>query len=87
MKQTAMRNVRASLVVEAIGRKEGVTVTDGEVDERISLMAKRLSATPEAVINFYKYQSGSLDGLRQSIFEEKVMDMLLSKAVIEKENE
>lgn len=86
MNQTALRNVRASIIVDVIGKKEGVTVAESEVDERISLMAQRLSATPEALRNFYEYQSGSLEGLRQSIFEDKVMDILLAKAVIEKEN-
>lgn len=84
LKQDAIRNVRASLIVETLGHKEGVSVTDQEVQERISLMAKRFSATPEAVRQFYEYQHGSLDGLRQSIFEDKVMDILLSKAVVEK---
>ncbi len=79
----AARNVQASIIVDAIGRKEGITVTDDEMKDRVSLIAQRLSATPEAVMNFYKYKEGSLEGLRHSIYEEKVMDMLLSKAIIE----
>jgi trigger factor len=84
MGSKAVRNVQASIIIDAIGQKERITVTDDEVNERISLIAQRLSATPEAVINFYKYKEGSLEGLRHSIFEDKVMDMLLSKAIIEK---
>ncbi len=85
-RERALRNVRASLIIDAIGKKEGVTVSDEEVNERISSLAKRLSATPEAVRNFYEYQGGSLENLKHSIYEDKVMDMLLSKAVVEKEN-
>jgi len=55
------------------------------MNQRISLIARRLSATPEAVKTFYSYQDGSLEGLKHSLFEEKVMDMLLSRAAIEKE--
>ena len=84
LKDKALKNVQASLIVDAIGQKEGITVTDDEVNERISLIAQKLSATPEAVKNFYHYKESSLEGLRHSIFEDKVMDMLLSKAVIEK---
>jgi trigger factor len=86
MRERAMRSVRASLIIDAIGKKEGVTVSDEEVNERISSVAKRLSATPEAVRNFYEYRGGSLENLKHSIYEDKVMDMLLSKAVVEKEN-
>jgi FKBP-type peptidyl-prolyl cis-trans isomerase (trigger factor) len=77
-------NVRASIILNAIGGKEGVTVSDNEVDERINMLAQRLSATPEAVRNFYSYKEGSLDSLRHSIFEDKVLDLLLSKAQLEK---
>jgi trigger factor len=83
MGNRAVRNVQASIIVDAIGRKEGIMVTDDEMKDRVSLIAQRLSATPEAVMNFYKYKEGSLEGLRHSIYEEKVMDMLLSKAIIE----
>jgi trigger factor len=84
LKQKAVRNIQASILVEMIGQKESVFVTDNEVEERIALLAKKLSATPEAVKNFYLYKQGSLDGLKHSIYEEKVMDLLLSKATIEK---
>jgi trigger factor len=86
LKQRALRNVRASLILDAIGQKEGVRVSDSEVDERVSSIAQRLSTTPEAVRNFYEYRGGSIDNLKHSIYEEKVLDILLSKAVIEKEN-
>jgi trigger factor len=85
LREKAIMNVRASIIVDAIGEKEGVVVTDSEVDERIALMAKRLSATPEAIRNFYMYKQGSLDGVKHSIYEEKVMDLLLSRATIVKE--
>jgi trigger factor len=85
LREKALMNVRASIIVDAIGEKEGVVVTDSEVDERIALMAKRLSATPEAIRNFYMYKQGSLDGVKHSIYEEKVMDLLLSRATIVKE--
>jgi trigger factor len=86
LKERALRNVRASLILDAIGQKEGVRVSSSEVDERISSMAQRLSTTPEAIRNFYEYRGGSIDNLKHSIYEEKVLNILLSKAVIEKEN-
>jgi trigger factor len=86
MRERALRKVRASVIIDEIGKKEGVAVSDEEVNERIASVAKRLSATPEAVRNFYEYRGGSIESLKHSIFEDKVMDMLLSKAVVEKEN-
>jgi trigger factor len=84
LKNKALKNVQASMIVDMIGQKEGITVTDNEVNDRISLVAQRLATTPEAVKNFYHYKEGSLEGLKHSIFEDKVMDLLLSKAVLKK---
>jgi trigger factor len=84
LKQRALSNVRASLLIDMIGNKEGVTVSADEIKERISRLARRLSSTPEAIVNFYKQRDGSLDGLKHAIFEDKTLDLLLSKAVIEK---
>jgi trigger factor len=85
LKNKALKNVQASIIIDAIGQKEGITVADSEVNERISSVAQKLSATPEAIRNFYMYKQGSLEGLKHSIYEEKVMDLLLSKASIERE--
>ncbi|OGW39385.1 MAG: trigger factor [Nitrospirae bacterium RBG_13_39_12] len=84
LKEKALKNVRASIIVETIGQKEKITVTDEELNDRISLIAQRLSTTPETVRNFYNYKEGSLEGLKHSIFEDKVMDLLLSKAAVKK---
>jgi trigger factor len=84
MKQKALMNVRASIILDAIGGKEGITVSDDEVNERIAFLAQRLSTSPEAVRHYYTHQEGSLEGLRHTIFEDKVLDMLLSKAQLEK---
>jgi trigger factor len=84
LKEKALKNVRASIIINDIGQKEGITVTEDEVRDRLSLLAKRLSAKPEAIMNFYMTKDGSLEGLRQMIFEDKVLDFLFSKSTVEK---
>ena len=84
LKEKALKNVRAAIIINAIGKEEGVTVTEDEVRDRISLIAKRLSAQPEAVMNLYMTKDGSLEGLRQMIFEDKVLDLLFARATIKK---
>ena len=87
LKQKALRNVRSSIIVDEIGQKEGITVSEDELNQRVAFIARRLNSTPEAVRGYYSYQEGALDSLRHSIFEQKVLDLLLSKAAVEpKEN-
>ncbi|MEW6571434.1 MAG: trigger factor [Nitrospirota bacterium] len=85
IKRKALRNVQASVIIDLIGQKEGITVNDDELNERISLIAQRLSTSPDAVRNFYQLREGALETLRHSIYEDKVLDLLLSKSKIEKE--
>jgi trigger factor len=86
MRTRALRNVQAHFILDTIGRQEGIVVSDAEVDERIASLAQKLSTTPEAIRNFYAYREGSIESLKQSIFEDKVMDLLVARATTEKEN-
>ncbi len=84
LRENAVRNVKASLLLEMIGEREKVEVSEEDMKERISQIAQRLSIAPENVIKYYVSRHGSLDGLRHAVFEEKVLDLLLEKAQFEK---
>lgn len=84
LRERAIRNVRASIIIDAIGKREGIVVTEEDIKERINLIAERLSTRPEDIKKFYSMKDGSLEDLRMTIYREKVLDALLSKANIEK---
>jgi trigger factor len=84
LRPKAVRNVRGTLILDAIAEKEKVAVTDDELKARISLIARQLQATPDAVVNLFMTRDGSLDNLRHNMREEKVLDLLLSRAEIAK---
>lgn len=84
LRPKAMRNVKASILLEMIAEKEEVTVSEEEMRERILLLSRSLKATPEAVMNLFITRDGSLENLRNSLREEKVMDVVLSKAEVVK---
>jgi trigger factor len=75
-------NVKSSIVLGAIAKKEGIDVTSGEVDRRLSEISKSFDVPYEQVREAYRSNS-MLDGLRESILEEKVVDFLIEKARIE----
>ena len=83
----ATRNVKASLLLELIGEREKVEVSEEDVKVKVADLAKRLSVSPENVVKYYVSRHGSLDGLRHAIFEEKVAELLLLKAEFEKEEQ
>jgi trigger factor len=84
LRPDAIRNVKGSLLLAAIGKKEKVSVSEDDVKNAILAMARRFAVPPENLIKFYISKDGSLNGLKNSLFEEKVLDLILSKAAIEK---
>ncbi len=84
LRPRAVHNVKATILLDMIAEKEGVSVTEEEMKARISLLARHLQTTPEAVINLFMTKDESLEGLRHSIRDEKVQDLILSKAEITK---
>ncbi len=82
LRPKAIRNVKGGIILDHIAEKEGITVSEDELKMRIGLLARHLQTTPEAVINLFVTKDGSLDNLRHTIRDEKVMDLVLSKAEI-----
>ena len=84
LKPEAIKTAKAMILLSIIGEKEGVTVTDDEIKAKIMDISQRLSMPPESLMRIYIQKDGSLDGLRNSIHGQKVLDVLLSKAAKEK---
>jgi trigger factor len=84
MTPNAVRNVKASLLIDTIGKQQGISVSDEEVRNAILSISRRLSVSPENIMKFYVSRDGSLEGLKGSLYEDKVLDFILSKAEMEK---
>ncbi|HET6514723.1 MAG TPA: trigger factor [Thermodesulfovibrionales bacterium] len=84
LRPDALRNVRGSLLLAAIGKKEKVSVSDEDLKSAILSMSRRFGVPPESLMKFYISRDGSLEGLKNSLFEDKVLDLILSKAALEK---
>lgn len=76
----AEKSVRSSILLELIGKKEGIVIGEEDIKEEIMNISSRFYVSPENVIKFYMAKDGSLDSLKRSVFEKKVLNFLLSKA-------
>jgi trigger factor len=79
----AQRQVRASILLQVIGEKENVEVNDEDVNQKIQDIAARSNLSPENVMKYYISKEGSLEGIKHSVFEDRVLDILLERAIIE----
>ncbi len=84
MRSQAVWNVKVSLLIDTIGQKENIKVTDDEVKNTINSISQTLSTTPENVKKLYISRDGSLEGLKHSIYQDMVLELILTKAVFEK---
>ncbi|MBI4654553.1 MAG: trigger factor [Nitrospirae bacterium] len=78
----ARENVKGTLILETIGEKEKIEVTEADTNQLVNRIAEGYNITPEEVKKFYIMRDGSLDSLKSRLYVEKVLDFLLEKAVI-----
>jgi trigger factor len=75
----AVKRVKRGLILEAIARKEGVTVSDVEVDAEI-----RRAATEQgrefADVKHHLKHDGTYESLRASLGQEKALELVLKEA-------
>lgn len=79
----AKDNVKSVLLLEAIGKKEKVEVSDADVKDAIEEIAMRNNLKPEEVTRLYSVREGSMEALKSRLFADKVLDMILEKATIQ----
>lgn len=80
-RDNAVGQVKGMLLLEAIGRQEGITVEAGEVDGRLEEIARMANAPLDAVKNFYAKEEARISLLNQ-IAEEKVVRFLTDQAQV-----
>jgi trigger factor len=78
-REAALREVKASLLLEKIADAEKIEVPDEELNEEIASLARQSQQTPEAV-RARLTQDGSLDRIRTRIRNEKTLDLLYSRS-------
>lgn len=79
-RERAERDIRAGILIRAIAAKEGLSVSEEEIDEWIRSMAEKHGQSFEALKKIYR-KRGMINGLRMEILEDKVFDLIESRAL------
>jgi len=80
-RDTAVKQVQGSLILEGIARQEKIEVVDADFDEKMEKIAEMSQAPLETVKKYYMGDEAR-QGLMAQIAEEKVIDLLLEKAKV-----
>jgi trigger factor len=81
-RKIAERRVRLGLVLAEVGRHSEVGVTEQELVNAMRQEAMRYGAQAQQVFDMYKEREDLQSQLRAPIYEEKVVDLILSKAEV-----
>jgi trigger factor len=80
----AARRVKLGLVLEAIAEKEGLTVTQDDLNAEIMRLASELKMPPADLVKMVKAGGQeSIDELRARILADKALDFVYRNAVIQ----
>jgi trigger factor len=76
------RRVRLGLLLAEIGRTNNITVTDAEMNRAARVEASRFPGQERQVLEFFANNPQAAEQLRAPIYEEKVVDHVLSVAQV-----
>jgi len=74
-KEAAENRTRSNLVLEAIAEKEGIEISEEEIEEQIQEIAESNDQDPEQIKAFLQMQ-GQLDGLKDGLKMQKTIEYL-----------
>jgi trigger factor len=78
-RKLAERRVKLGLVLSEIGEKAGVEVSEDEMNKALYAQISQFPGQEKEIIEYFRKTPGAIAGLRAPIFEEKVVDHLLSE--------
>lgn len=81
-KAIAVRRVRLGLVLGTLGEKEGIAVNEQELQQALTARLRQFPGQEKQVYDFYRKNPNALIELRGPIFEQKVVDYIITKASV-----
>ena len=74
--------MRLGLVLGTLGEKEGIQVNEQELQQALMARARQFPGQEKQVFDHYRKNPNALIELRGPVFEQKVVDFLVSKAKV-----
>ena len=81
-RRIADRRVRLSLVLSEIGEKNGISVTDDEINRALIDRARQMPGREKEIWDYYQKNPQAMAQIRAPLFENKVVDYILELATI-----
>ena len=81
-KNIAVRRVKLGLVLSEIGKEAKIGIEPDDINKAIMNEARRYPGQEKAVFDYYLKNKDAVEALKAPIFEEKIIDHIISKAKV-----
>ncbi len=85
LKKRAENQVRASLVLESIAKKEKIEISQADIQAEMKKMAENMKVEEEKIVDFYAKNANRLEDLEFRIREDRTVAFLIEKSKIKEE--
>lgn len=82
-REEAVKRTKANLVLDAVAKKEGISIDDSELDDKIAAIAESYNDEPERIKELLEKQ-GRIPVIREEMRIRKAIDLLVNEAKITK---
>jgi len=84
LEDQAIKRIKTGLILNAYGEKNNIKVSQEEVNLEIQKQFKMMPGQEKMVKEYYEQNPSAIDGIRGSIYEEKIIDQIKKGAKVNK---
>ena len=78
--ETAKKRIKVGLILNEFGEQNNVNVTEQEVQSEVQKQLRMMPGQEKMVMEFYQKNPSALASLRGNVYEEKIINLIRSKA-------
>ena len=79
-KETAKKRIKVGLILNEFGEQNNIKVTEQEIQGEVQKQLRMMPGQEKMVMEFYQKNPSALASLRGNVYEEKIIDVIKSKA-------
>ena len=84
--ETAKKRIKVGLILNEFGEQNNIKVEEHEIQAEVQKQIRMMPGQEKMVMEFYQKNPSALASLRGNVYEEKIINLIKSKAKANKKN-